>query len=101
MRNIPNNNYSTSLYFYPLVKMQALLSYACTVFERMFRRHEHCIFHASAYVGAFFNWRVKMNIKTELLKGYFADYITKSIDDFDIDADEICKSISCEALKKS
>ena len=41
-----------------------------------------------------------MHIKAELLKGYIADYITKGINDFEIDADKICNSLSCEALKK-
>ena len=41
-----------------------------------------------------------MNIKTELLKGYIANYIIKGIDDFEIDADKICNSLSCEVLEK-
>lgn len=41
-----------------------------------------------------------MNVNTQLLKGYISDYITKGIDDFDIDADKICNTLATEVLKR-
>ena len=39
-----------------------------------------------------------MNIKTELLKNYIADYVASRIDDFDLDASKIADTTATQVL---
>ena len=41
-----------------------------------------------------------MNIKTELLKKHISDYITKNIDDFEIDVNDIANTVAIEVLSE-
>ena len=41
-----------------------------------------------------------MNIKTELLKNYIADYVTSRIDDFDLDATKIADTTATRVLSE-
>ncbi len=41
-----------------------------------------------------------MNIKTELLKSFIADYINNRIDNFEIDADKIANTVAIEILSE-
>lgn len=41
-----------------------------------------------------------MNIKLELLKGYISDFINNSLDDFEIDANEIADTIAINMLSE-
>lgn len=43
-------------------------------------------------------WGFVMNIKTELLKEYIADYINNHIEDFEIDANKITNTVAINIL---